>query len=343
MFFLLPLLAIGICVYAAQRRGSDAANAPIHAIASGAVPSPIAVMSGFLRDGQTPPPTVIMCAIAEAEATGNLGLADDIVRAFILPVVNAHEIAVARDVNPYAIGAAKQAKRHRVPLYSKEDLAAKEAAKADKTSDSASPAGDKSADANASSDGKIKINSEDDIKRALESMQSAYHGDVRAAHAAPRGGSAQVSRGAARGARIGEIIGEAAGRAWDEFVGRVAREAPSFRGPRHVGQFRQRRDRLSELGIDPDSIVDMPDAQEDALARDMEDAYAHARDGGLAEHVGRTIAIPDHYDTEVTLSGVMGVIQAAGLEGACEWFDRPADRKRFPHTTAAFVRTNGVF
>jgi hypothetical protein len=130
--------------------------------------------------------------------------------------------------------------------------------------------------------------------------------------------------------------------AWDTFVGRVAREAPGFRGPRHVGQFRQRRDRLSELGIDPDSIVDLPDAQEDALARDMEDAYAHAKDGGLADHVNRELEI-DGDAHRVTLSGVMGVIQAAGLEGACEWLERPADRTRFPHTTAAFKRTNGVF
>ena len=36
-------------------------------------------------------------------------------------------------------------------------------------------------------------------------------------------------------------------------------------------------------------------------------------------------------------------VQAAGLEGAAQWFERPADRERFPRTTLAFLRTNGVF
>ncbi len=46
---------------------------------------------------------------------------------------------------------------------------------------------------------------------------------------------------------------------------------------------------------------------------------------------------------QVTLSGVLGVIQAAGLEGAAAWLESPDDRRRFPGTTAAFLRTNGAF
>ncbi len=84
----------------------------------------------------------------------------------------------------------------------------------------------------------------------------------------------------------------------------------------------------------------------------MRDAYGHADDSGLiAEYRGVVIEIPvpgvgapaQPTPIEVTLSGVLGVIQAAGLEGAAGWLENPGDRTRFPHTTAAFLRTNGVF
>jgi len=135
--------------------------------------------------------------------------------------------------------------------------------------------------------------------------------------------------------------------AWSEFAGRVSREQPTFRSDHHVGKFRQRRSRLAEIGIDPDSIADSPSDQDRAFDVDMRDAYYHAVESGLiAEYGGHAIEIPSS-DTprpiQVTLSGVLGVIQAAGLEGAVGWLDNPEDRRRFPGTTRAFLRTNGVF
>jgi hypothetical protein len=134
---------------------------------------------------------------------------------------------------------------------------------------------------------------------------------------------------------------------WAEFACRVAREQPTFRSNHHVGQFRQRRSRLAELGIDPDSLVGSAVAQHAALDADMQDAYRHAVDSGLvAEYRGHTLEIPSEdaaAPVQVTLSGVLGVIQAAGLEGAVSWLSDPRDRQRFPGTTRAFLKTNGVF
>lgn len=135
--------------------------------------------------------------------------------------------------------------------------------------------------------------------------------------------------------------------AWLRFVGQVSREAPTFSGAQHVGRFRQRRDRLLELGIDPAKVIDSPDAQLAALDADMLDAYKHAHSSGLVdEYLGTKVELragAEARPTKVTLSGVLGVIQAAGLEGAVQWLEQPADRTRFPNTTQAFLRCNGVF
>jgi len=135
--------------------------------------------------------------------------------------------------------------------------------------------------------------------------------------------------------------------AWLMFVGQVSREAPTFSGAHHVGRFRQRRDRLLELGIDPAKVIDSPEAQLAALDADMLDAYKHAYSSGLVdEYLGTKVELrvgAGARPAKVTLSGVLGVIQAAGLEGAVQWLEQPADRTRFPNTTQAFLRCNGVF
>lgn len=134
--------------------------------------------------------------------------------------------------------------------------------------------------------------------------------------------------------------------AWSHFCGKLVREAPTYQSARHVGQYRQRRERLTELGIDPDSIVGSAEMQRAALDADLADAYHHAADetSGLVRNVNRKIMLPNQGDPmTITLSGVLGVIQAAGLEGAVGWLESPRDRKKYPHTTQAFVRCNGVF
>ena len=132
---------------------------------------------------------------------------------------------------------------------------------------------------------------------------------------------------------------------WRTFVMRLEREPPTFNSSRHVGQYRQSRSRLVELDIDPAAILNSAQAQRTALDVDLADAHHHATEGGLlSEHLGRPAMIPEHDAPEmITLSGVLGVIQCAGLDNATNWLERYDDRKRYPNTTQAFLRTNGVF
>src|SRR5574341_148993 len=99
MWFL-PLLLVGAIAMAVASRSSrepippsrqlSAPPPPNPSTPSGpsGLPGPISVLGEILRVGQAPPPTVILCAIAEAQAIGRNDLASDIVHAFVVPVVN---------------------------------------------------------------------------------------------------------------------------------------------------------------------------------------------------------------------------------------------------------------
>jgi hypothetical protein len=143
----------------------------------------------------------------------------------------------------------------------------------------------------------------------------------------------------------GSPIPGVADAAWRDFVVLLSREVPEFSSSRHVGQYRQRRERLAELGIDPAAIAASSQAQRAALDADLADAHRHGAAGDVfTQHLGRPISVPGREGTvTITLSGVLGVIQCAGLEGAVGWLERSNDRKRYPHTTQAFLQTNGVF
>lgn len=153
--------------------------------------------------------------------------------------------------------------------------------------------------------------------------------------------AADQTRALAPGSPLGSVSDDA----WRQFVMRLEREEPTFNSSRHVGQYRQRRERLAELGINPNAIHGSAAAQRSALDVDLADAYNHAAAGGLLdEHLGHTIVVPGHEGpAQITLSGMLGVIQCAGLDGAVGWLESPTDRKRYPHTTQAFLRTNGAF
>ena len=132
--------------------------------------------------------------------------------------------------------------------------------------------------------------------------------------------------------------------AWREFARRLEREDLTFDSNRHVGRYRQRRERLAELGIDPRAIHGSATAQRCALDTDLSNALAHAVAGGMLGQLGHPIAVPGRDGSEtITLSGVLGVIQCAGLDGAVSWLESPNDRRRYPHTTQAFLHCNGVF
>jgi hypothetical protein len=360
MFLLLFALgAVGLCALGASRRDPSLEIAP-RARASGALPSgapsPLQALDWHVRAGLTPPPIVILCSIAEAQAAGRCDVAQAILHMFVVPVVAAHEQradALARVANPALASCAYPVSRaigdwdgtghgsygtqppvdadvYGDPYYGQAPFGAPFA-----------PAAYAQAPAPSSPD-------PEQVRRA-----AALHAAQRASRDAAQGGArvAQPTTGEPRTLTVSGKSSPIEGvgtEEWGEFVGRVCRELPTFTARHHVGQYRQRRDRLKELGIDPASIVESPAAQVAALDADMGDAYGHAQAAGLlGEHVGAVIRVPvaggGARRAEVTLSGVMGVIQAAGLEGAASWLENPTDRSEYPHTTDQFLRCNGVF
>jgi hypothetical protein len=136
--------------------------------------------------------------------------------------------------------------------------------------------------------------------------------------------------------------------AWMLYAHMLARQPHTFADDRRVGRYAQRKERLRELGCDPDALVSHPRAvelQERALAIDAIDSAKHLEaDGSLAQYVGKPVKVPgEPAPRMITLSGMLGVAQTAGLEGAIDWLEHDENRTRFPKTTEMFVRCNGVF
>jgi hypothetical protein len=68
------------------------------------------------------------------------------------------------------------------------------------------------------------------------------------------------------------------------------------------------------------------------------DKLAPAVKQKLGIHIGREV------DGQViTLSGLCGVVNRAGMRGAEKWLASESDRKKYPATTRAFRSTNGIF
>lgn len=45
----------------------------------------------------------------------------------------------------------------------------------------------------------------------------------------------------------------------------------------------------------------------------------------------------------VTLSGLAGLVSAAGMKGAAKWLDDAEDRVKYPGSTQMYQQTNGLF
>ena len=414
MWFL-PILVVGAIAMALAKRSSHKAAPPLRQLPAGppglpgsvvagrpGLPGPISVLGEILRVGQTPPPTVILCAIAEAQAIGRNDLASDIVSVFIAPVVYHHQRA--RNARPaqanYERGSCAVT---RSPRYEAEAAYAPSPPSFEHAFHAPPPppppppvvprteaSAPRAPSALAQSPAPLLMptsSMDDEISALLNAdpvrfMEMVSRSGKLPAHAPqapmaipeqiaspppaaplqtpivppaglPPEAVAQMQEAAGlseaadrtRALAPGSPIPRVSDSAWRDFVVRLERELPTFNSNRHVGQYRQRRERLAELGIDPRAIHGSPPAQRSALDADLADAHGHAVAGGLLdEHLGRAIPVPGHERPEmITLSGVLGVIQCAGLDGAVGWLERPNDRKRYPHTTQAFLNTNGVF
>jgi hypothetical protein len=365
--WVLPFLILGAVLLAVSRSPRESAP-PQRQLAPGS-PGPISVLGEFVRVGRVPPPPVILCAIAEAEAIGRCDLASDIVRVFVAPVVYQHELANARHVRPtYERGSCASPRSPRdvinvrpaVPTLTQRHASDEEI----RAMLDADPEGFiKMASRGAPM---IDVPNEAVLQATAQetvTMPSMDASPMQPAQPAPTPQAqpiglppevvAQMQEAAglheaadhARAIAAGSPIASVPDDAWREFVMHLERESPMFNSSRHVGQYRQRKERLLELGIEPDTLHGSREAQRHALDVDLTDAHYHADASGLAEqHVRRLIRVPGHDEpVTITLSGVLGVIQAAGIDGAVGWLEDQKDRRRYPHTTQAFLNTNGVF
>lgn len=402
MWFL-PLLVVGAIAVAIAKRSSSRIAPPSRQLAARCaasvpspippgIPGPISVLGEIIKVGKTPPPTVVLCAIAEAQAIGRNDLASDIVLAFIVPVVQQHQhmrSRGSRDVYRRGSCAITQSPRHAAdtmprppgsclvvpppPSVLRTDTQPSAASSPPGSAPGTSPVP-------TSMDDEISALLHADPARFMDLVSRSGGAFPQVMHVAPIAppsppaampstppppaqtaqptglasetvaqmqAAAGLSEAAARTRAIapGSPIPGVADSAWRDFAARLERESPQFESSRHVGQYRQRRERLAEIGIAPAAILGSPPAQRAALDADLVDAHRHGLAGGVfAEHLGRPITVPGRDSAEmITLSGVLGVIQCAGLEGAVGWLERPTDRKRYPHTTQAFLNTNGVF
>lgn len=412
MWFL-PILVVGAIAMALANRSSRKSAPPLRQLPAGppglpgsvvagrpGLPGPISVLGEILRVGQTPPPTVILCAIAEAQAIGRNDLASDIVSVFIAPVVYHHQrargarpaqanyergsCAVTRSPRYEAEAAyahAPSPSSFEQAFHAPPPVAPRTEAAAPSAPSALAPSPAPLLMPTSSMDDEISALLNADPVRFMEMVSRSGKLPAHAPQAPmmvpeqsdslpaappppppivqpaglPPEAVAQMQEAAglseaadrARALAPGSPIPRVSDSAWRDFVVRLERELPTFTSNRHVGQYRQRRERLAELGIDPRAIHGSPPAQRAALDVDLADAHGHAVAGGLLdEHLGRAIPVPGNERSEtitITLSGVLGVIQCAGLDGAVGWLERPNDRKRYPHTTQAFLNTNGAF
>lgn len=267
---MLPLIVIPVAVVAvlAFARKKKPAQTTL---AAGAAPSPLAALAIYQQTGGMPPPIVIQCAIAEAQAAGRHDIVSEIVRAYVEPVVRARNASTS----PPAPAPAAPVAAVPAPTQVGVALAKRE------------PPG------------------------ALVAIRSP--------------------------------IKDASDRDWQAFVDALERADVDFQNGRQIGAFRHRIDRLTDLGLEPHRLLGDRQAQIEALGVDMADALNHAKAGGVVEEFVATTVDVGGVEHVVTLSGILGVTQAAGLEGCYEWLVKPSDRERFPHTTKQFLATNGVF
>lgn len=127
---------------------------------------------------------------------------------------------------------------------------------------------------------------------------------------------------------------------WREFLLCFKTKEPTYKGDRHVGAFEQSTRRLSQLGIDPSTLVS-EDAQCAALDKDLNN-YLQSSERLLNDFTGESIDVNGE-KLSVTRSGVLALLKAAGPAGAKGWLTEPHQRKVYPHTTEIFKRGNGRF
>ena len=176
-----------------------------------------------------------------------------------------------------------------------------------------------------------------------------------AADAASRGALAGDEEDAAEGTVDGTA--EGAPSRWRHFVRVLSVASPTYVGPRgHLGMFMYDPRRLETLGVMHNIRADEsgkrtgeftppfsasrwldPRVQGAVFQRDM----ARMRRIVTAAHDSEIGKV--HAGRPATMSGLLAVAHAAGPAGLKSWLANDADKTRFRNTTAAYLRTTGIF
>lgn len=130
------------------------------------------------------------------------------------------------------------------------------------------------------------------------------------------------------------------GEEWREFLDKLKTEEPRYGTEKHVGAYHHNRARLAQLGID-EKQLSTEEAQRAAVEKDL--AQYRETERALIDDYGGDVLNIQGQDYPITMSGVLGVLKAAGPKHARSWFKNPEEREQFPHTTETFVKTNGIF
>ena len=149
--------------------------------------------------------------------------------------------------------------------------------------------------------------------------------------------------------------------AWAKFVKVFATGSPGTISPNYyLGIFSYGMRRLEDLGLakdvrkqdyngrmvwkgdwtSPYSLEDFlgsEQLQHDTFARDMK-IQAKVILSRHRDELGK-----EHAGSKATLSGLLAVAKQAGLGGLSSWLTVPADKEKFPNTTKAYIRANGIF
>lgn len=270
-------------------------------------PGPIETLNGFLRAGQEPPEIVVAYAMAESRLIGRHDLADDLERVF----VGAQRRAMITLPNSDVVITQRNAPQVPQAMTPAPGQQAPQPTAADQPT--VDPAQMPMAAPDATSSAGAFV---------------GFHHEPSAAAKSPIDGVATEQ--------------------WTAYCNALAREQPMYDSSRRVGRYEHRKDRLRELGLDPDILTRHPralDLQDAAVAIDAADSAQHIAASGTDAYIGRVVDLPGDSagPHAITLSGLLGVAHVAGLEGMANWLEHRDDRTRFPHTTATFARTNGVF
>jgi len=126
---------------------------------------------------------------------------------------------------------------------------------------------------------------------------------------------------------------------WAKFCEALHTRKPQWSTDRYLGMYEHSRQRLKQLGLAP--TIGDPESQYQALCSDLS-SYNRDCDRLLGQFTGDVVDVDDKL-IPVTRSGILGLLKAAGPDGAESWLRNKRDRLKFPRTTEIFCRTNGCF